>query len=95
MQFDIAQLRSFRLSALAMARGEHSVEQVEDGQVVAFVIVYGAVQITRERGGQPASFSLHATPRKPLFLVNPGTYCVVARDNVLGFRGARRRGVTL
>lgn len=91
MQFDIAELRRFRLTALAMARGEHSLEEVEEGQVVAFVLLYGCVQITRERGGQPASFSLHATPRKPLVLVNPGSYCVVARDNVLGFRGARRQ----
>lgn len=95
MQFDIAQLRSFRLSALAMARGEHTVEEIEDGHVVAFVLVYGCVQITRERAGQPASFSLHATPRRPLFLVNPGTYCVVARDNVLGFRGTRTKRVVL
>lgn len=93
MMFRIAGLSRMSVSALAMARGELSVEEVDEGDVVAFVLVYGCVQITRERAAQPASYSLHATPRAPLFLMNPGTYTVVARDNVLGFRGTRRRKV--
>lgn len=54
---------------------------------------FGCVQltITRERGGQPASFSLHATPKAPLVLVKPGTDCVVAWANTLALRGARRK----
>ena len=93
MRFDVAGLRGFDLSLLAMPRGEHVVEEVNTSEAVAFVLLYGCVQITRERGGQPASFSLHATPKAPLVLVNPGTYCVVARANTLGFRGARRKAV--
>ena len=91
MRFDVAGLRGFDLSLLAMPRGEHVVEEVSSSEAIAFVLVYGCVQVTRERGGQPASFSLHATPKAPLVLVNPGTYCVVARSNTLAFRGARRK----
>lgn len=92
MRFDVAGLRGYDLSVLAMPRGEHALEEVGDSEALAFVLVYGCVQITRQRGGQPASFSLHATPRAPLFLINPGTYCVVARANTFGFRGSRRKG---
>lgn len=92
MHFDIASLKNYSVSALAMARGEHTVEDVDDGSVVAFVLLYGCIQITRQRGGQPASYSLHARPSAPLFLINPGRYCVVAESNVLGVRGTRRRG---
>lgn len=93
MMFEITGLSRLSVSALAMARGELAVEEVGEGEVVAFVLVYGCVQITRDRAAQPASYSLHATPRAPLFLVNPGTYTVVARDNVLGIRGTRRKKV--
>lgn len=92
MRFNIAGLRGYDLSVLAMPRGEHVVEEVGASESLAFVLLYGCVQITRQRGGQPASFSLHATPQAPLFLINPGTYCVVARANTFGFRGARRSG---
>ena len=92
MRFGVAQLHNYDVSVLAMPRGEHCVEDVGEGDKVAFVIVYGCVQITRERSGQPASFCLHATPSAPLFLIQPGRYCVVAERNVLGFRGVRRKG---
>ena len=93
MRFDVAGLRGYDLSLLAMPRGEHSLEEVGDCDAIAIVLVYGCVQITRQRVGQPASFSLHATPQAPLFLINPGTYCVVARANTFGFRGCRKREV--
>ena len=70
MMFEITELSRLSVSALAMARGELAVEEVGEGEVVAFVLVYGCVQITRDRAAQPASYSLHATPRAPLFLVN-------------------------
>ena len=91
MRFNVTGLRGYDLSVLAMPRGEHSVEEVDASESVAFVLLYGCVQVTRQRGGQPASFSLHATPKAPLVLVNPGTYCVVARANTLALRGARRK----
>ena len=93
MRFNVTGLRGYDLSVLAMPRGEHSVEEVDASESVAFVLLYGCVQVTRQRIGQPASFSLHATPQAPLFLINPGTYCVVARANTLGFRGSRRKAV--
>lgn len=93
MKFDIVRGERFEVNTIAMARGEHVVEEVDDGEVVAFVIVWGCIQVTRERGGQPASYCLHARPSAPLFLVNPGRYCVVAERNSLGVRGVRRKGV--
>lgn len=95
MKFDVTKGDQYELSTLAMARGEHCVEEVGDGDVIALVIVWGCVQVTRERGGQPASFSLHARPSAPLFLVNPGRYCVVAERSSLGVRGVRRNGVVV
>ena len=91
MQFDIANLRNYSVSALAMARGEHTIEEVGDGSAVVFLILYGCIQITRQRSGQPASYCLHTTPRAPIFLVNPGTYTIVAERSALGLRGVRRR----
>ena len=92
MQFDIGTLKNYSVSALAMARGEHTIEDVGDGSAVVFLILYGCIQITRQRSGQPASYCLHARPSAPLFLINPGRYCVVAESNVLGVRGTRRKG---
>ena len=94
MRFDVIGLRGYELSVLAMPRGEHTLEEIETSESVAFVLLFGSVQVARQRVGQPASFSLHATPQAPLFLINPGTYCVVARSNTLGLRGSRRKAVT-
>ena len=93
MRFDVTGLRGYELSVLAMPRGEHTLEEIDTSESVAFVLLFGCVQVTRQRSGQPASFSLHATPQAPLFLVNPGMYCVVARSNTLGLRGSRRKTV--
>lgn len=95
MKLKIASLNDYEVSALAMARGEHHVEEVLEGEVVALILVLGCLQVTREKSGQPASFSLHATRTGPLFLVNPGRYTVVAERTILGLRGVRRRGVVL
>lgn len=93
MKFDVAKGERYEVSTIAMARGEHSVEEVGEGDVIALVLVWGCVQVTRERAEQPASYCLHAKPDAPLFLVNPGRYCVVAERNSLGVRGVRRKGV--
>jgi hypothetical protein len=93
MEFDIGSLNNgrMRLQGLVMARGEYCLETLEAGEVLAFVLAYGCLQITRQRGGQPASYSLHATPRAPLMIINPGTYCVVAERSALGCGGAGER----
>jgi hypothetical protein len=93
MKIKIAGFGGYELNTLAMARGEHHIEDVQEGEVVALIVLVGCLQVTRERGGQPASFCLHATRTKPLLLVNPGRYTVVAEANILGVRGARRGGV--
>ena len=62
------------------------------GDLDAFVMLWGCVQITRKGTEQPARFCLHATRAAPLFIINPGSYCVLAESNVLG---VRRRGPTL
>lgn len=95
MKFDLPELRGYQVSALAMARGEHALEDVTEGMIVAFVMLWGCVQITRKGTEQPARFCLHATRTAPLFIINPGSYCVLAESNVLGVRGMRRRGPTL
>ncbi len=91
MEINFANTRSMHLDALVMARGEYCLEVVEPGECVAFVLVRGCLQITRQRAGDPASYSLHATPRAPLLILNPGTYTVVAERSALGLRGTRRR----
>ena len=93
MEFNIGSIQDgrLRLQGLVMARGEYCLEVLELGDVVIFVLARGCLQITRQRGGQPASYSLHATPRGPLMLINPGTYCVVAERSALGLRGSRRK----
>lgn len=93
MEFDIGSIKDgrLRLQGLLMARGEFCVEVVEPGEVLVFILARGCLQVTRQRAGQPASYSLHATPRGPLMLINPGTYVVVAERSALGLRGSRRK----
>ena len=93
MEFNIGSLHDGRLclQGLVMARGEYCLEVIEAGEVLVFALAYGCLQITRQRGGQPASYCLHATPRGPLMIINPGTYCVVAERSALGLRGSRRK----
>jgi hypothetical protein len=91
MEFEFATTRTMQLGALVMARGEFHVEVLEPGESVAFVLLRGCLQITRQRAGEPASYCLHATPKAPLIIVNPGTYTIVAERSAFGLRGVRRR----
>jgi hypothetical protein len=91
MEFEFATARNMRLGALVMARGEFCVEVLEPDECVAFVLLRGCLQITRQRAGEPASYCLHATPRAPLVIINPGTYTIVAERSAVGLRGVRRR----
>ena len=90
MEISLAYTRTMQLSALVMARGEYVVEVVEPGDGLMFVLVRGCLQVTRRRAGEPPSYSLHATPRAPLLIINPGTYTIVAERSALGLRGSRR-----
>ena len=85
-----------RLQALAthLELGLHRVpmgRSIGPGDAIAFVLVRGTLQITRQRAGEPASYCLHATPRAPLIILNPGTYTIVAERSAFGLRGTRRR----
>ena len=91
MEFEFARSRRVQLGALVMARGEFCVEVIEPGDYVALVLLRGCLQITRQRAGEPASYCLHTSPRAPIFIVNPGTYTIVAERSALGLRGVRRR----
>jgi len=90
MEISLAYTRRMQLSALVMPRGEYAVEVLESGDSLAFFLVRGCLQITRRRTGEPASYSLHATPTAPLIILNPGTYTIVAERSALGLRGSRR-----
>lgn len=91
MEINFANAGSMQLDALVMARGEYCVEVVEPGECVAFVLMRGCLQITRQKAGEPAAYCLHTTPRAPLIIINPGTYTVVAERSAVGLRGTRRR----
>lgn len=75
---------------LTMLRGETHVETVPDGYVAIIWIVRGTAAISRPRADRAPG--LHITPRlyEPVFLTTPGTYCMTARDHVLGLRVLRR-----
>lgn len=90
MEINFANAGSMQLDALVMARGEFCVEVVEPGECIAFVLMRGCLQITRQKACEPA-YCLHTTPRAPLFIINPGTYTVVAERSAFGLRGSRRR----
>ena len=77
---------------LTVLRGESHVETIPDGYVAILWIARGTASISRPRAD--ATPGLHITPRlyEPVFLTTPGTYCMTARDHVLGIRVLRRAG---
>lgn len=93
MQFSLFNLyRSPRhaCEVFAMMRGEVFQETIGVGDVAVLVVLGGTATITRQRQGE--TVGLHITPgrMRPVFLTTPGTYCVVARDHVIGTRVLRR-----
>ena len=93
MQFDLLNLfRGLRhdFDLLTMLRGENHMEVLPEGYVAIVIIARGSATITRPRMDVRAG--LYITPRRyePVFLTTPGTYCVTARDHVLGLRVLRR-----
>lgn len=93
MQFSLFNLyRSQRHACelFAMMRGEVFQETLDTGDVAVLVFLGGSATITRKRQGE--TVGLHITPgrMRPVFLTTPGTYCVVARDHVIGTRVLRR-----
>lgn len=75
---------------MTMMRGETHLEVLPEGHIAVVVLLRGKATIARARADdQPG---LHITPRRlePVFLTTPGTYCLTARDHVVGVRVLRR-----
>lgn len=92
MKFSMLDLltgRRHQLGALVLMRGETFIETIEDGGMAVLVVLRGTASVSRQRAG--AQVGLHLTPRRgePIWLTSPGTYCVVAKDHVVGLRMLR------
>lgn len=95
MLFDALQLlagRHHQVHALVLMRGETFIETIEPGGSAVIVLAVGSATISRPREGTRAG--LHMTPRagQPVWLTTAGTYCVTAREPVLGMRMIRLGG---
>ena len=89
MQFSMLNLlagRRHQLGALVLMRGETFIETIEEGGMAVLLVLRGTATVTRQRTG--AQVGLHLTPRQwdPVWLTSPGTYCIVAKDHVVGMR---------
>ena len=84
--------RRHQVHALVLMRGETFIETIEPGGSAVFVLARGAATISRRREGGQAG--LHMTPRagEPVWLTTAGTYCVTAREPVIGVRMIRLGG---
>lgn len=95
MQFSMLNLiagRRHQFGALVLMRGETFMETIDEGGMAVLLLLRGAAVVSRQRTG--AQVGLHLTPRlgEPVWLTSPGTYCVVARDNVVGIRMLKSGG---
>lgn len=95
MQFSMLNFftgRQHQLGALVLMRGETFIETIEEGGMAVLVLLRGTASVSRQRAG--AQVGLHLTPRlgEPVWLTSPGTYCVVAKDHVVGVRMLRMGG---
>ena len=95
MQFSLINLlagRQHQLGALVLMRGETFIETIEEGGMAVMMFLRGTATITRQRAG--AQVGLPLTPRcgEPVCLTSPGTYCVVAKDHVVGVRVLKTGG---
>ena len=97
MQFSMLNFftgRQHQLGALVLMRGETFIETIEEGGMAVLVFLRGTAAVSRQRAG--AQVGLHLTPRlgEPVWLTSPGTYCVVAKDHVIGMRMLKIGGGT-
>jgi hypothetical protein len=95
MQFSMLNLiagRRHQFGALVLMRGETFLETIEEGGMAVVDRAEGhGHRVAPARGAQ---VGLHLTPRRgePVWLTSPGTYCVVAKDHVVGMRMLRAGG---
>ncbi len=78
--------RQHNLDALVLMRGETHVEVVAEGSMAMLVVASGTATISRARTGTLAGFYLRPRRGAPVWLTTPGTYCLVAKDNVVAMR---------
>ncbi len=95
MQFSLISLlagRYHQLGAVVLMRGETFIETIEEGGMAAIVFFRGTATISRQRVG--SQVGIHLTPRsgEPVWLTSPGTYCIVAKDHVVGVRMLKTGG---
>ena len=75
-----------QIGAVVLMRGETYMETIEPGGMAIVVILRGTASISRTRAGAQAGLFITPRPGEPVHLTTPGTYCIVARDYVLGAR---------
>lgn len=95
MQFSMFNLlmgKQHQLGAIVLMRGETFMETIEDGGMAVVLLLRGTATVSRQRAG--TQIGLHLSPRRgePVWLTSPGTYCIVARDHVVGVRMLKMRG---
>ena len=91
---DLFHGRRHQVGALVLMRGESFIETIEEDGMAVIVVFRGTATVTRQRAG--AQVGLHITPRcgEPVFLTSPGSYCVAAKDHVVGVRMLKKGAVT-
>jgi hypothetical protein len=95
MQFSMLNLlmgKQHQVGALVLMRGETFMETIEDGGMAVLLVLRGTATVSRQRSG--THVGLHLTPRRgePVWLTSPGTYCIVAKDHVVGVRMLKMGG---
>ena len=97
MLFDAIRLlagQRHQVHALVLMRGERFLETIEPGGAAMIVVAQGSATISRQRDGKSPGF--HMTPKagQPVALTTAGTYCITAREPVIGVRLIRLGGGT-
>jgi hypothetical protein len=78
--------RRHQVSALVLMRGQTLMETLEPGNTAMLVLFRGAATISRRRVDEHVGIHLNPRPGEAVWLTHPGTYAIVAKDNVVGVR---------
>ena len=80
---------SIGVDLITMPRGAHTLEIIEPGDSVAYLIFRGEVSAVFQGTTKLPRRKVSARRGLPLLLVNTGTYAVYAETGVVGLRSAR------